>query len=54
MTVESMYTLQEYVSSPLVSMYISPDVVNVDLYIETDGGDLYWDSFEASSKKSME
>jgi hypothetical protein len=55
LTVETMLTTQEYyVTTPFVSQYISPDVVNVDLYLETDGGDLYWGSFEATSTGSME
>lgn len=55
LTIETMLTTQEYyVTTPFVSQYISPDVVNVDLYIETDGGDLYWGSFEAASTGSME
>ena len=54
MTVESMYTLQEYVSSPLVSMYISLDVVNANIYLESESGDLYRGSFEATDYTSME
>ncbi len=53
--VETVLTTQEYyVTTPFVSQYISPDVVNVNLYLETDGGDLYWGSFEATSTGSME
>lgn len=55
LTVETMLTTQEYyVTTPFVSQYISPDVVNVNLYLETDGGDLYWGSFEATDYTSME
>ena len=55
LSVESMYnTLDYYVTTPLTSVYISPDVVNVNLYLETDGGDLYWGSFEATAAGSME
>ena len=55
LTVETVLTTQEYyVTTPFVSQYISPDVVNVDLYLETDGGDLYWGSFEATGNSSME
>ena len=55
LTVETVLTTQEYyVTTPFVSQYISPDVVNVDLYLETDGGDLYWGSFEAISNSGME
>lgn len=55
LTVETMFTTQEYyVTTPFVSQYISPDVVNVDLYLETDGGDLYCGSFEATDYNSME
>ena len=54
LSVESMYnTLDYYVTTPFTSLYISPDVVNVNLFLETDGGDLYWDSFEATTS-SME
>lgn len=55
LTVETMLTTQEYyVTTPFVSQYISPDVVNVNLYLETDGGDLYWGSFQATSTGSMD
>lgn len=55
LTVETVLTTQEYyVTTPLVSMYISPNVVNVNLYLETDGGDLYWGAFEATDYTSME
>ncbi len=55
LTIETVLTTQEYyVTTPFVSQYISPDVVNVDLYLETDGGDLYWGSFEATGTGSME
>ena len=55
LSVESMYnTLDYYVTTPLTSVYITPDVVNVNLYLETDGGDLYWGSFEATAAGSME
>ena len=55
LSVESMYnTLDYYVTTPFMSFYISPDVVDVNLYLETDGGDLYWGSFEATSTGSME
>ena len=55
LTIETVLTTQEYyVTTPFVSQYISPDVVNVNLYLETDGGDLYWGSFEATINTSME
>ena len=55
LTVETLYTtLEYYVTTPLVNQYISPDAVNVNLYIETDAGDLYYGSFEATSNTSME
>ncbi len=55
LSVESMYnTLDYYVTTPFTCVYISPDVVNVNLYLETDGGDLYWGSFEATDVGSME
>ena len=55
LSVESMYnTLDYYVTTPFTSVYISPDVVDVNLYLETDGGDLYWGSFEATAAGSME
>ena len=55
LTVETVLTTQEYyVTTPFVSQYISPDVVNVNLYLETDGGNLYWGSFEATDYTSME
>ena len=41
-------------TTPYVSQYISPDVVNVNLYLETDGGDLYYGSFEATSSTLSE
>ena len=38
MTIESMFTTQDYyVTTPFVIQYISPDLVNVDLYLETEG-----------------
>ena len=55
LSVESTYnTLDYYVTTPFMSIYISPDVVDVNLYLETDGGDLYWGSFEATAAGSME
>lgn len=55
LTVETLYTtLEYYVTTPLVNQYISPDAVNVYLYIETDAGDLYYGSFEATSNTAME
>ena len=33
---------------------ISPEVVEVDVQLATDGGDLYYGSFEASSNTSTE
>ena len=54
LSVEANYTtLDYYITTPFTSLYISPDVVNVNLYLETDGGDLYWGSFEAT-RGSME
>ncbi len=35
-------TLDYYVTSPLTSVYISPEVVQVDVQLATDGGDLDW------------
>ena len=50
LSVESSYnTLDYYVTTPLMSLYISPDVVSVNLSLETDGGDVYWGSFEATA-----
>ncbi len=54
LSVESAYTsLDYYVTTPYTSVYISPDVVNVTIYLETDGY-LYWGSFEATSNTSTE
>ena len=47
-------TLDYYVTSPLTSVYISPEVVEVDVQLATDGGDLYYGSFEATSNTSTE
>ena len=47
-------TLDYYITSPLTSVYISPEVVEVDVQLATDGGDLYWGSFEATSNTSSE
>ncbi len=47
-------TLDYYVTSPLTSVYISPEVVQVDVQLATDGGDLYYASFEATSNTSTE
>ena len=33
---------------------ISPDLVEVDVQLATDGGDLYYASFEATSNTSTE
>ena len=55
MAIESMLTTQKYyVPLPFTSVYISPDVVNVDLYLESDSVNHYWGSFEATSTGSME
>ncbi len=55
LSIESMYaSLEYYVTTPFASLYISPDAVNVNLYIETDAGDLYYGSFEATSNTAME
>jgi len=42
------------VTTPLTSVYISPEVVEVDVQLATDGGDLYYGSFEATDYTSME
>ena len=42
-------TVDYFVTTPLTSVYISPDVVHVDLQLETDGGDIFYGSFEATS-----
>ena len=47
-------TLDYYVTTPLTSVYISPEVVEVDVQLATDGGDLYYGSFEATDYTSME
>ena len=47
-------TLDYYITSPLTSVYISPEVVEVDVQLATDGGDLYYGSFEATDYTSME
>ena len=47
-------TLDYYVTTPLTSVYISPEVVEVDVQLATDGGDLYWGSFEATSSTLSE
>ena len=47
-------TLDYYITSPLTSVYISPEVVQVDVQLATDGGDLYYGSFEASSNTNSE
>lgn len=55
LSVESPYAATDYyVTTPFTSIYISPDVANVELYMVTDGGDIYWGSFEASSNTNME
>ncbi len=47
-------TLDYYITSPLTSVYISPEVVEVDVQLATDGGDLYYASFEATSNTLSE
>ena len=47
-------TLDYYITSPLTSVYISPEVVEVDVQLATDGGDLYYGSFEATSSTLSE
>ena len=47
-------TLDYYVTTPLTSVYISPEVVEVDVQLATDGGDLYYGSFEATSNTLSE
>jgi len=42
------------VTTPYVSQYISPEVVEVDVQLATDGGGLCWDSFEATSNTLSE
>ena len=41
-------------TTPYVSQYISPEVVEVDVQLATDGGDLYYGSFEATSSNLSE
>lgn len=50
LSVSSAYaTVDYFVTTPLTSVYISPDVVHVDLQLETDDGDIFYGSFEATS-----
>ena len=41
-------TLNYTVTSPLYRVYVPTDVVEVDLQHETDGGDIFYGSFEAT------
>ena len=41
-------TLDYEVTSPTFSVYISPDVVEADLLLETVSGDIYYGSLEAT------
>ena len=50
-----MYTLQEYyVTMSLVCIRQHVHLTRCILYLETESGDLYWCSFEATSIGSME
>ena len=50
LTVETVLTTQEYyVTTPFVYVPIYVTGITVNLELETDGGDLYWGSFEAVS-----
>ena len=49
LSVSSPYATLDYeITSPTFSVYISPDVVEVDLQLETQSGDLYYGSLEAT------
>lgn len=55
LTVSSPYnSLDYYVTTPFTSVNISPDVVEVDLLLETTSGDMYYGSFEATEAGSTE
>ena len=55
LTVESLYTTQQYyVTTPFVYVPIYVTGITVNLELETDGGELYWGSFEATDNTSME
>ena len=55
LSVSSMYaTLDHYVTTPFVCLPIYVTGITIELQLETDGGDIYWGSFEASSNTSME
>lgn len=55
LSVSSMLTTQDYyVTTPFVCVPIYVTGITVDLELETDGGDLYWGSFEATAAGSME
>lgn len=55
LTVESLYTTQQYyVTIPFVYVPIYVTDITINLELETDGGDLYWGSFEATSTGCME
>ena len=55
LTVSSPYnSLDYYVTTPFISVNISPDVVEVDLLLETTSGDMYYGSFEATAAGSTE
>ncbi|MBR1725470.1 MAG: hypothetical protein IJ724_02295 [Muribaculaceae bacterium] len=48
LSVSSPYATLDYeVTSPTFSVYISPDVVEADLLLETVSGDIYYGSLEA-------
>jgi len=42
-------TLNYTVTSPLYRVYVPTDVVDVDLQLETDSGDIFYGSFDATS-----
>ena len=42
-------TLNYTVTSPLYRVYVPTDVVEVDLQLETDSGDIFYGSFDATS-----
>ena len=49
LSVSSPYATLDYeVTSPTFSVYISPDVVEADLLLETVSGDIYYGSLEAT------
>ena len=43
-----------YFTTPFVCLPIYVTGITIELQLETDGGDIYWGSFEATSNTSME